>query len=192
MHYWTCVFEDNDETDLVVNAICEDRHRSDTYFFSQDRQSFVRFLALSTPGVKLAYVRASNTAHIGVISALLTPWEMPDNADQLIPLVSAFLPSVIVRALATFVIIPVRFPADVTLYQRQALSQWLTWLEDGRDGLDVDNVQARMESEHGNAFMYQTDFHAMDLCFGTHLQQYLMAMDVNRFRRDATVILESV
>jgi hypothetical protein len=188
VHYWKCVFEDNVATERVIRGICEDRHQSDTYFFSKDRQSFVRFLALSTPGVKLAYVRAATTVHIVAISALLSPWKLPASADLLIPLAPACLPMAIVREMATFVVIPVRFPADVLMYQRNALSQFLTWLDDEGDGLDVDNVEMRMKSEHENAFMYQTDFHAMDLCFGSHLRNSLVSMDVNRFRRGATMI----
>jgi hypothetical protein len=193
VHFWACIYSDNEATQDIVAKICSRRHQSDTYFFSSDRQSHVRNLRLDTPGLMTVQVRSANTDYLDEVKLLLEPFALFHMADQIKPLLPALLGPVFAHV-ASLAITPMQFGAPEMKHQQQALSQfmhWLDFLEFKSENYEMELAAARrrMASDHVNEFHYQTDFHAIDLCFHTNLHNYWSDMDVGRFLRDANTVL---
>ena len=189
--FWTCVFPDNVTTQGITARTCANRHQSDSYFFSLDRQSHVRFLHLVAPGMKAVQVRSATTGHLDSIRSVFEPWAVPYRAGQLI---ATTLPDVLAEVtlvVASFAITPMLFLEDELVHQQTALRTWSTWLSCLECPGSGPSYQRRMRSDHRNGFMCQTDFHAMDLCFNTDLHTYWATMDVPLFSRDAIMVQET-
>jgi hypothetical protein len=193
VHFWACVYSDNEKTRNIVAQICSHRHQSDTYFFSSDRQSHVRFLRLDTPGLMTAQVRSANGDYLDAVKLLLEPFVLHHRAGQIAHLFPALLGPV-VEIVESFVVSPMKFSAREMKHQQNALAQFMSWLDfleckSENSVMELASARRRMISDHDNGFHYQTDFHAIDLCFHTNLHHYWSGMDVIHFVRDANTVL---
>jgi hypothetical protein len=89
---WTGVFIDNALTRKIVHDICKPRVQSNSYFFSYDRESHVRFPGMTTAGFRVACVRSAALEHVDNIQGQLEPWLVGHCVSDMAPALGSVFP----------------------------------------------------------------------------------------------------